>query len=155
MTTQIKIPAGFVPATAAAMQRLSNKQMNGNVILSKNEQITVQSIVSSEKPIFEDSKGNKFYLIRFLCQSSVKPDGRLLTINHFNPFPKERVKWLEQTEYGKDTLSFQGNVENFANSLVGKTFTTVKVEKLPCTVWRDDKKVDGETYFHLFEYSNK
>lgn len=156
MDASIPMPAGFQAIDSAARQQLSNRSLNGaNIILKENEVITIQALVSSTEATYVDDKGNKFYSVRLLCSSSVKPNGRLLTVNHFNPYPKDRVAFLRRTEFGDEVAQFQGTVEDFCDYLVGKSLRVVAIEKLPCRRKVNNEVVDTEAYFHLFEFADK
>ncbi len=156
MDANIAMPAGYQAIDNDARHQLSNRSLNGaNIILKENEVITVQSLVSSIEPTFVDDKGNKFYSVRLLCASSVKPNGRLLTVNHFNPYPKDRVAFLRRTDFGDEVAQFQGTVEDFCDYLVGKSLRVCAIEKLPCRRKVNDEVVDTEAYFHLFEFADK
>ena len=156
MDIAIAMPAGYQAIDNVARQQLSNRSLNGaNIILKENEIVTIQALVSSTKPAFVDDKGQEFYSVRLLCSSSVKPNGRLLTVNHFNPYPKDRVDFLRRTEFGEEVAQYQGTVEDFCDDLVGKSLRVVAIEKLPCRRKVNDEIVDTEAYFHLFEFADK
>ena len=156
MQTAIAMPAGFQAIDNAARQQLSNRSLNGaNIILKENEVITIQALVSSTEPTFTDDKGNKFYSVRLLCASSIKPNGRLLTVNHFNPYPKDRVDFLNRTDCGEEVAQFQGTVEDFCDYLVGKSLRVKAIEKLPCRKRVNNEVVDTEAYFHSFEFAEQ
>lgn len=156
MDASIPMPAGFQAIDNVARQQLSNRSLNGaNIILKESEVITVQALVSSTEATYVDDKGNKFYSVRLLCSSSVKPNGRLLTVNHFNPYPKDRVDFLRRTEFGEEVSQFQGTVEDFCDWLVGKSLRVSAIEKLPCRRKVNDQVIDTEAYFHLFEFADK
>lgn len=154
MQTAVPTPAGFQAIDSVARQQLSERSLNGsNIILKENEVLTIQSLVSSVEPTFTDENGKKFYSVRLLCTSSIKPNGRLLTVNHFNPYPKDRVGFLNQTSFGEEVAQFQGTVEEFCDWLVGKTLCVKTIEKLPCRKRVGDEVRDTESYFHSFEFA--
>lgn len=150
------MPAGYQAIDNAARQQLSERSLNGsNIILKPNEVLTITSLVSSSEPTFVNDKGKKFYSVRLLCASSIKQQGgRLLTVNHFNPYPKDRVGFLNQTSFGEEVSQFQGTVEEFCDWLVGKTLTVKSIEKLPCRKRVGDEVRDTESYFHSFEFAD-
>lgn len=150
------MPAGYQAIDSAARQQLSERSLNGsNIILKENEVITVNSLVSSSEPSFIDEKGKRFYSVRLLCASSIKPNGRLLTVNHFNPYPKDRVGFLNRTDFGEEVAQFQGTVEEFCDWLVGKTLRVKAIDKLPCRKRVGDEVRDTESYFHSFEFAEQ
>ena len=156
MDANIPMPAGFQAIDNAARQQLSERSLNGsNIILKENEVLTIQSLVSSVEPSFTDENGKRFYSVRLLCTSSIKPKGRLLTVNHFNPYPKDRVGFLNQTLFGEEVAQFQGTVEEFCDWLVGKTLRVKEVRKLPCRKRVNNEVVDSEAYFHSFEFAEQ
>ena len=155
MTLTIDIPAGFQQISDAAKSQLANRSFNGsNIILKENEVITVEAIISSIEPAYTDKDGNVFYSIRLLCKSNLK-GSRVLTVNHFNPYPKDRVDFLRRTEFGDEVMQFQGTAEDFCDYLVGKSLRVCAIEKLPCRRKVNDKVIDTEAYFHLFEFADK
>ena len=155
MDATLTIPAGFQPISDSAKLQLSNRSLNGaNIILKENEVITVEALISSVEPTFVDNDGNKFFSVRLLCKSDLK-GSRVLTVNHFNPYPKDRVDFLRRTEFGEEVSQFQGTVEDFCDYLVGKSLRVKAIEKLPCRRKVNDKVIDTEAYFHLFEFADK
>ena len=156
MQTAVAMPAGYQAIDNAARQQLSNRSLNGaNIILKENEVVTIQALVSSTEPTFVDEKGQKFYSVRLLCASSIKPNGRLLTVNHFNPYPKDRVDFLNRTDFGEEVAQFQGTVEDFCDYLVGKSLRVKSIDKLPCRKRVNNEVVDTEAYFHSFEFAEQ
>lgn len=149
-----KIPAGYKAITAEVKdQQLSNPFTGSNaVILKVGEIIEPNALICSEEPVFTNDKGEKFHSVRLHSKSNIKPS-RLLTLRHFNVFPKNRLEFLGQTRFGQDVLDFQGTNYDFAEWLCTKKLIVKSVEKLDCRRYIDNKLQDTQSYFHLFEYA--
>jgi hypothetical protein len=116
MKANTSYPAGYKVATKADRARLLKREVNAGVNLNEGEVLKIEQLICRETS-HKDADGNTIISYRLDCSSSVKP--RLVPLNIFNPYPKDRNEFMKRSDFFKKVLDFSGSYDDFVDFLPG------------------------------------
>lgn len=104
------MPAGdFQEVNAEDLKNLENRGTNNGIILPKDSRIEVGQLVKKSFETKEkDKDGNEKTVIKdafyFICRITSNGQTSIVPVSYrtFNPFPKERKRFLLQTKFGTE-----------------------------------------------------
>lgn len=129
MKANTSYPSGYKVATKADRTRLGKREVNAGVNLNEGEVLKIEQLICRETS-HKDADGNTIISYRLDCSSSVKP--RLVPLNIFNPYPKDRNEFMKRSDFFKKVLDFSGSYDDFVDFLLNldKNLVVKKVERL-------------------------
>lgn len=110
MEHRFEMPAGdFQEVTAEDLENLENRGTNNGIILPAGSKIEVGQLVKKSFETKEkDKDGNEKTVIKdafyFVCRITSNDQTHIVPVSYrtFNPFPKERKRFLLQTKFGTE-----------------------------------------------------
>lgn len=150
MKANTTLPAGYKVATQADRTRLGKREINATVTLAVNEVLKIENLICKETA-YKDADGQTIIAYRLDCSSSEK--ARILPLATFNPFPKERIEFMQKSRFFRDVLDFAGTYDDFVDWLLklGKNLKVIAAERL---VYRPyGKNEDSTKVFYLIDYA--
>lgn len=137
MEHRFEMPAGdFQEVTAEDLKNLENRGTNNGIILPKDSKIEVGQLV---KKTFEskekDKDGNETTVIKdafyFVCRITSNGQTSIVPVSYrtFNPFPKERKKFLLQSKFGTEVHNAL-NDRKRADFISGKNLIVKELQDL-------------------------
>ena len=129
MKANTSYPSGYKVATKADRARLGKREVNAGVNLNEGEVLKIEQLICRETS-HKDADGNTIISYRLDCSSSVKP--RLVPLNIFNPYPKDRNEFMNKSAFFKQIRDFSGSYDDLVDFLLGldKNLVVKKVERL-------------------------
>ena len=131
MEHRFEMPAGdFQEVTAEDLENLENRGTNNGIILPKDSRIEVGQLVKrafdAEKADGTTEKKDAFY---FVCRITVDGKSTIVPVSYrtFNPFPKERKRFLLQTKFGTEVHNAL-NDRARADFISGKNLTVKELQ---------------------------
>lgn len=149
MKANTSFPAGYKVASQADRARLGKREINATVTLAVNEVLEIKNLICKETQ-YKDDNGEIIVAYRLDCASSEKP--RILPLSIFNPFPKERVEFMQKSKFFRDVLDFSGTYNEFVDWLLslGKNLKVIAAERLAFTPY--GSKDEKTKIFYLLDY---
>lgn len=131
MEHRFELPAGdFQEVTAEDLENLESKGTNNGIILPAGSKIEVGQLVKrafdAEKADGTTEKKDAFY---FVCRITVDGKSTIVPVSYrtFNPFPKERKRFLLQTKFGTEVHN-AFNDRARADFISGKNLTVKELQ---------------------------
>lgn len=142
------LPDGYRKAESSDRKQFKNRELRGGLAIKEHEILILEEFIVKDDG-FIDSDGVAHQSFRFSASSSIKP--RLLKLDVFNCYPKERTAWLSQTKFGQDILNFSGNQDDLIDFLLTKKIECIKIEMLDYLPFGSTNY--EQKRFALFEYA--
>ena len=151
MKANTSFPAGYKVASQADRARLGKREINATVTLAVNETLHIDDLICKETQ-YKDDNGDNIVAYRLACSSSEKP--RILPLATFNPFPKERIEFMQKSKFFRDVLDFSGSYNEFVDWLLGlgKDLKVISAERLAFRPYGKDE--DSTKIFYLIDYAD-
>lgn len=131
MEHRFEMPAGdFQEVTAEDLENLENRGTNNGIILPAGSKIEVGQLVKksfdAEKADGTTEKKDAFY---FVCRITSNGQSNIIPVSYrtFNPFPKERKRFLLQTKFGTEVHN-AFNDRKRADFISGKNLTVKELQ---------------------------
>lgn len=135
MEHRFEVPADFQEVTAEDLQAMEVKGTGNGIILPKDARIEVGQLVkrSFEAKEVDKNTGEEKTVLKdafyFVCQITIDGKSTIVPVSYrtFNPFPKERKKFLLQTKFGMEVHNAL-NDRARAEFIAGKNLTVKELQ---------------------------
>lgn len=136
MEHRFEMPADFQEVTAEDLQSMEVKGTGNGIILPKDSRIEVGQLAKKSFEAKEkDENGKEKTVIKdafyFICRITVDGKSTIVPVSYrtFNPFPKERKKFLLQTKFGMEVHN-AFNDRTRADFISGKNLKVQELQDL-------------------------